>query len=358
MEMLHVRPAGSMCPACVRTLIEIIEQVPARWAARAPMVLDESSVGMLLLWTLIRWEHRFPLTALEEMGVDIWALTRDVDQLLENDKIQKPGEISPAPAKGPNDPNPVILLRDMTNLWLERAEDEARNLGHNFLGAEHLLLALVAGADPSWSPLFARYGIDHERLKNTVLQALASKTAHLLESAIDAILLPPSPEEKRSAQSAVPWGASWDKKPAVGMPRKFSMAVLMMMVTLFAVMFSILRWFDAWPVFYGIFGVLVFGVTLGQMILFGGRYPRAASIWSGAVLLPVEIGAISLFANLINVYHHNIFERVIVTLFYMLFTIPVGALFGYLAGGLTAGVVLLLERKKDQKSLPADTTDV
>ena len=135
------------------------------------------------------------------------------------------------------------------------------------------------------------------------------------------------------------------------------MAVLMMMVTLFAVMFSILRWLDASPVYYGIFGVLVFGVTLGQMILFGGKYPRAASIWSGAVLLPLEIGAISLFANLINVYQ-NVFERLVLTLFFMLFTVPVGALFGYLAGGLTAGVVLLLEWKKDQDPLPVDTTDV
>ncbi|MGA2060474.1 MAG: Clp protease N-terminal domain-containing protein [Thermoguttaceae bacterium] len=342
---------------CVRTLIEIIEQLPARWAARAPMVLDESSVGMLLLWTLIRWERRFPLTAMEGMGVDIWAFTRDVDQLLENEKTQKSGENSQAPAKGPNDLNPLVLLQELTNRWLQRAEDEARNLGHAFLGAEHLLLALAAGADPSWSPLFARYGIDHERLKNTVLQALASKTAQCPENVIDAILLPPSPDEISSTQCAVPWGASWDNKPAVGMPRKFSMAVLMMMVTLFAVMFSTLRWLDASPIYYGIFGVLVFGVTMGQMVLFGGKYPRAASIWTGAVLLPLEIGAINLFSNLIRDYH-NIFAHLVTTIFYMIFTIPVGALFGYLAGGLTAGVVLLLEWKKDRDPLPADTTDM
>jgi len=119
---------------CVRTLIEIIEQVPARWAARAPMVLDDSSVGMLLMWTLIRWELRFPLTALEEMGVDIWALTRDVDQLLENEKIKKCGETSQASAKGPNDPDPVVLLRELTNRWLQRAEDEACSLDHAFFG--------------------------------------------------------------------------------------------------------------------------------------------------------------------------------------------------------------------------------
>jgi hypothetical protein len=190
-----------------------------------------------------------------------------------------------------------------------------------------------------------------------VLQALATKTTHLLEGAIDAILLPLSPEEKNSTQCAVPWGASWDKTPAVGMPRKFSMAVMMMMVTLFAVLFSTLRWLEAWPVYYGIFGVLVFGVTMGQMILFDGKYPRAASIWSGAVLLPLEIGAINLFSNLIHEYP-NIFQRIAITIFFMILTVPVGALFGYLAGGLTAGVVLLLEWKKDQDPLPADTTDV
>ena len=140
------------------------------------------------------------------MGVDIWAFTQDVDQLFENEKIQKCGENSAAPAKGPNDPNSLVLLRELTNRWLQRAEDEARNLGHTFLGAEHLLLALAAGADPSWSPIFVRYGIDHERLKNTVVQALASKTTQRPEIAIDAILMPQSPEEKSSTLCTVPWG--------------------------------------------------------------------------------------------------------------------------------------------------------
>jgi hypothetical protein len=42
----------------------------------------------------------------------------------------------------------------------------------------------------------------------------------------------------------------------------------------------------------------------------------------------------------------------------MLFSVPVGALFGYLAGGLSAGVVLVLEWKKDKDPLPADDTNV
>jgi hypothetical protein len=342
---------------CVRTLIEIIEQMPARWAARAPMVLDESSAGMLLLWTLIRWERRFPLTLLEDMNIGLWSFTRVLDQLIEQEKLRKSAENNPSAVTNPDDPKAGYLLHDLIDRWLRRAEEQSRGLGHSFLGAEHLLLALIAGADTSWSLILAGYGLDYERLKNAVLQALASKTAQRPEIAIDAILLPPSSGEKNSTPHPAPWGASWDKKPAVGMPRKFSMAVLMMMVTLFAVLFSTLRWFGASPVYYGIFGVLVFGVTLGQMILFGGKYPRAASIWTGAALLPLEIGVVNLFSNLINVYS-NIFDRLVITVFFMLFTVPVGALFGYLAGGLTAGVVLLLEWEKNKDPLPADNPDV
>jgi hypothetical protein len=342
---------------CVRTLIEIVEQLPARWATRSPMPLDESTVGMLLLWTLIRWELRFPLTVLEEMGVDIWAFTQDIDELLEQEIIQKSGQNNSEASTGPDASNPPLLLRELTILWLDRAEDEARSMDNAYLGIEHLLLAMAAGIDSPLVQLFARYGIDHERLKNTVLQAVASKTPQLLDTAIDAMVVPLPSKDKYWAHYAVPWGASWDKMPAVGIPRKFSMAVLMMMVTLFAVLFSTLRMIGASPICYGLFGVLVFGVSMGQTILFGGKYPRAASIWTGAVLLPVEIGVINLLFHYIN-YYQNIFERILITFLFMMFAVPIGALFGYLAGGLSAGVVLVLEWKKTPEPLPTDDMDV
>ncbi|MGD0382124.1 MAG: Clp protease N-terminal domain-containing protein [Thermoguttaceae bacterium] len=339
---------------CVRTLIEIIEQMPARWAARAPMVLDESSASMLLLWTLIRWERRFPLTLLEEMNIDMWSFTRDMDQLIERDKLQKSAENNSS-IRNADDANAKYLLRDLIDRWLRRAEDEARRLGHCFLGAEHLLLALIAGADPSLSPFFAGYGIDYERLKNAVLRALSSKTAQQSETADKNASLSPPVDVNCSAEVAVAWGASWDKRPAVGMPRKFSIAIMMMMVTLFAILFSIFRWINAPPIIYGVFGVLVFGVALGQAILFGGKYPRAASIWTGVFLLPVEMGCITLFSNDI-IATNNILLRFLMAVSMMIFTAPLGAFFGYLAGGLTAGVVLVLERNSSG-STPADIED-
>jgi hypothetical protein len=327
---------------CVRTLVEIIEQAQARWAARAPMVLDDSSVGALLLWTFVRWERRFPLTLLEEMSVDLWALTRDVDGLLEGKRIRSSQEHDAHEANAMPAADPATSLRDLMNLWLNRAADESRRLGHGFLGAEHLLLALVAG-DTSLSSLFAKYGIDYERLKEAVLEALAGRTAAPAEAAVETLIVP------GPSRNAVPWGAAWDRNPAVGVSRKFSMAVLMMMVTLFAVLFSTLCWLNADAGYYAVFGVLIFGVAMGQMFLFGGKYPRAASVWSGAALLPLEIGVLCLFMPGMP-FIYRCFTAVI----YMILAVPLGALCGYLAGGLAAGVVLLLELKKDEEPLQSD----
>jgi hypothetical protein len=341
----------------VRTLVEIVEQVPARWATRAPMLLDESTVGMLLLWTLVRWELRFPLTLLEEMGMDFQAFTRDLDQLLNQEKIKNTQGNVFSSAPGVDNQDAVRRLRKLTDLWLQRAEAESRRLGHAFVGAEHLLLALIACVQPSWSPIFTRFSIDYERLKELILQALQANLSKPDEIAIDAVLLPSSPWEfdRNVHGDRVPWGAAWDK-PAVGIPRKFGIAILMMQVTLFAMVFSILKWINASPIFYGLCGVLVLGVALGQMFLFGGKYPRAASIWTGAILLPAEIGAVNLFSNLFFQQNYNFSfpDRLITTFLLMLCTVPLGAFMGYLAGGLTAGVVLILEWKNRQSPAPTE----
>ena len=86
-------------------------------------VMDLSALGTI----------RFPLTLLEEMGVDIWAFTREVDRLLEQAKKPTADVSDSTVAKAENMPNAGTLLREMTNQWLGRAENEARQLGHVFL---------------------------------------------------------------------------------------------------------------------------------------------------------------------------------------------------------------------------------
>ena len=54
------------------------------------------------------------------------------------------------------------------------------------------------------------------------------------------------------------------------------------------------------PIVFVVIAVLVTGVGLGQTLLFGGQYPRAASIWVGVCLFPVEIVAAVLVSSALS----------------------------------------------------------
>jgi len=71
---------------CVADLIHVVEQVPRRVAVRAPLGLDDSSIAMVVLWTLLRWERTFWVVCLENLGVDIWNLTCELDALIRRKK--------------------------------------------------------------------------------------------------------------------------------------------------------------------------------------------------------------------------------------------------------------------------------
>jgi len=307
---------------CVRGLVEVIEPLPSRAAARLPMVLDPASVGMLLLWSIVRWERTFLLICLENLGVDMWGLTRDVDALLNERKAQDARGNPHLLARNPASPAFWAGLDRCTEYWLERTARQAVALGHRYLGTEHLLLAIVAGAEPALAALLTRHGIEYGKVLDAVLAALAHSLG-LREEVVESAVVP----------RVGPRGARWDT-PAAGVPRRFGMGILMLMMTMFAVLFAVMQLLGAPADVFIIVAVLFAGVGLGQMLLFGGKYPRAASIWVGACLYPVEV-----FADLL--YRGDNSGQLIC----MLVTSPVdGAGFGYLAGGLTAGVFLLLEK--------------
>ena len=84
------------------------------------------------------------------------------------------------------------------------------------------------------------------------------------------------------------WIADIDR-PAVGVPRRFGVFIMMLMVTLYAVLFSVLKVLRASNLVFVLLALLFTGIGIGQAVLFGGRYPRAASIWIGSVLVPIEV---------------------------------------------------------------------
>ena len=125
------------------------------------------------------------------------------------------------------------------------------------------------------------------------------------------------------------------KGEQVGVPRRFGIGILMILTAAFAVLCGVLQSLDAQPPEFTIIGILFFGVAAGQVLLFQGTNPRLASVIVGGILFPLETVvyyAIMGARNPVDAY-------VVVGL-----SVFGGPLFGYLAGGLTAGLFLVLNR--------------
>jgi len=332
--------------ACVADLIHVIEQAPLRVAVRRPLPLDRSSTGLLLLWSLLRWERTFLIQTLERLGIDLWALTRDVDETL---KLRSKQAREAGVATDSAD------LDSFLRGWLGRAAAKARGLNHAFLGGEHLLLALLASADSALAAVFQRNGLTYESLRRAVVDALGGDHA--------SVVLPPEdgasshPERTTGPLAAVEddrslatredasWIADIDR-PAVGVPRRFGVFLMMLMVTLYAILFSMLRMLRATNLVFGLFALLFTGIGIGQAVLFGGRYPRLASIWIGAILVPIEVCASVLIQKpaflVFTGPWAGTFTALALVVVFLLSVLP-GAVFGYLFGTLTAGGFYLVD---------------
>jgi hypothetical protein len=128
----------------------------------------------------------------------------------------------------------------------------------------------------------------------------------------------------------------------------------MLLITLSAVLFSALRTLGAGVEVFTVISTMVAAVAVGQILLFGGRYPRAASIWVGGCFFPLQ--AIVVFAWLCFRYGSPPIPshlELLVLLGALIVSIPLGAGFGYLSGGLVGGVFLILdalaERRRSQR---------
>ncbi len=54
----------------------------------------------------------------------------------------------------------------------ERAQREARHLGHDYLGTEHLLLGLLGESEGSAAQVLSNLGVDRDRARQTVMRLL------------------------------------------------------------------------------------------------------------------------------------------------------------------------------------------
>ena len=108
-----------------------------------------------LLYSLLKQEDSLILKLVEKMEIQKEHFVNRLEQLL-NNRIKVSGG------------QPYIGL--YLNKALVSAEDEAKNMGDEYVSVEHLFLALLDNASPSMKSFFNEYGITKERF----LQALST----------------------------------------------------------------------------------------------------------------------------------------------------------------------------------------
>ncbi len=115
-----------------------------------------------ILLGLIREGEGVAATVLEKMGMDLQTIRLEVE------KVVQPGPTTQILGDIPFTPRAKKAL--------ELAAEEARALGHNYIGTEHILLGLIREGESVASQVLLNLGLDLDRVRNEVLQVLGAAT--------------------------------------------------------------------------------------------------------------------------------------------------------------------------------------
>jgi hypothetical protein len=156
----------------------ILKQVPDRADDCGLEVVDDTTIVMMALWSLLLGGRKVGRGALEQMGVDRFDLARELGGLLDQKGDETPVAYDPKRQQlwlvKTGEPYRGWDFEGLLEPLLREAEHEALGLGHKYVGSEHLLLAIVRLADPALSELLRRHGAEYGRVKETVLRVLQS----------------------------------------------------------------------------------------------------------------------------------------------------------------------------------------
>jgi len=122
-----------------------------------------------ILLGLIREGEGVAATVLQKMGVSLENIR------LEIEKLVQPGPTTQIIGDIPFTPRAKKAL--------ELAAEEARSLGHNYIGTEHLLLGLIREGEGMASQVLLNLGLDLNTVRNEVMELLGSALPNLGQTA-------------------------------------------------------------------------------------------------------------------------------------------------------------------------------
>jgi hypothetical protein len=134
--------------------------------ARRLMILAEKEARMLnhnyigtehILLGLISEGEGVGVHALESLGIELEAVRQQVEKTIGHGLQAPPGRIPFTPR---------------TKKVLELTVGEARQLGHDYIGTEHILLGLIGEGDGVAAQALFKFGADPDRVRQQVLQLL------------------------------------------------------------------------------------------------------------------------------------------------------------------------------------------
>jgi len=143
-----------------------------------------------------------------------------------------------------------------------------------------------------------------------------------------------------------PVGAGLSSRRAIGVPRRFAIGTAMLITAMYSVLFAVMKSLGAHAIVMVIVALFFTVVGAAQMLLFGGRKPREASLIAGAVFWGAAptVGFLIARFSIGSPPGAQPFAIVGGLLCGTLGSALLGVVLGYVAGCLTAGVFLILNR--------------
>ena len=131
--------------------------------------------------------------------------------------------------------------------------------------------------------------------------------------------------------------------PLCGLPRRFGIRGMLIMMTLAALLMGLLRGCHASGSVYFIVVTFLTGTLAGQVLLFCGRSPIKAGMWTGGVLLPALSLALAIYWNAASQNDRDAGAFVMACVCMCAGLAPVGAVFGAVSGTAAGGLMIAEE---------------